>query len=279
MSKYSPIIGGVEQTDAVFRALNDPSRRLLLDRLFERDGQTLRELCDHLPAMTRFGVMNHPKVLGQAGLVTTARAGRATHHYLNPVPIQLIHDRWIDKFTAPMAEALSDLTTNLDPSNQDQRNPERGGSTMSRPTHVYETYIRCRPKEVWEALIDGDQTVRYYYGTRVESDWSPGAAVRYLGADGQVVADGEIVVAEEPERLEMRFHPRWDPVLEGEGPVHMVWAIDQVDGPHSPCRVRVEYHDLDPDSQTFRDFNQGLPFIVAGLKTLLETGQPLAAPA
>lgn len=257
------------QTDAVFRALNDPSRRLLLDQLFERDGQSLRELCQYLPEMTRFGVMNHLRVLGEAGLVSTARAGRATHHYLNPVPIQLIHDRWIDKFTAPTVRTLSDLTTTL----------ERGGSPMTTPTHIYETYIRCEPADVWRALVEGDQTVRYYFGTRVESTWAAGASIRYLGQDGQVVADGEIVAAEAPSRLEMLFHPRWDPVLEAEGSMRMVWLIDQADGPGTPCRVRVEYHDLDPTSQTFADFSQGLPLIVAGLKTLVETGDPLMTTA
>ena len=150
---------------------------------------------------------------------------------------------------------------------------------MSTPTHVYETYIRCGPADVWRALVEGDQTVRYYFGTRVQSTWDAGAPVRYLGHEGQVVADGEVVAADEPSRLEMLFHPRWDPVLEEEGPVRMVWLIDQADGPGTPCRVRVEYHDLDPASQTFRDFNQGLPLIVAGLKTLLETGDPLSTPA
>ena len=275
MSVWSPIIDGVDETDAVFRALNDRSRRLLLDELFERDGQTLSELCQHLPNMTRFGVMNHLKVLAEGRLVTTTRVGRARHHYLNPVPIRRIHDRWIDKFTAPMARTLSDLTTEL----------ERGGSTMTtnKPIHVYETYVRCRPKDIWQALVDGDQTVRYYYGTRVESEWSPGATIRYLGPDGTTVADGEVIVADEPDRLEMLFHARWDPELEAEGPVHMVWLIEPVDGPEpgrgALSKVRVEYHDVDPDGRTHQDFAGGIPFIVAGLKTLLETGDPLASSA
>ena len=208
--------------------------------------------------MTRFGVMNHLKVLAEGGLVTTARAGRQKHHYLNPVPIRRIHDRWIDKFTAPMAGALSDLTTQL----------EKGSSTMDDqngpeptvPTHVYETYIRCPPADVWRALVDGEQTVRYYYGTRVESDWAPGSPLRYLGHDGTVVADGEVVAADEPSRLEMLFHPRWDPELEAEGPVRMVWSIAAADGPATGAtRVRVEYHDLDPASRTYRDFTEGIP--------------------
>ena len=98
----------------VFRALGDPNRRVLLDRLFERDGQTLGELCLHLPGMTRFGVMKHLKVLEESGLVTVRRSGREKHHFLNPVPIRLIHDRWISKYAEPRVAALSDLKTTLE---------------------------------------------------------------------------------------------------------------------------------------------------------------------
>ena len=98
----------------VFRALSDPSRRLLLDSLFERDGQTLGELSARLPQMTRFGVMRHLDVLEDAGLITTRRAGREKRHFLNPVPIRLIHDRWIDKFTERRVSALTDLKRQLE---------------------------------------------------------------------------------------------------------------------------------------------------------------------
>jgi DNA-binding transcriptional ArsR family regulator len=94
--------------DEVFRALADPTRRSLLDELFRRDGQTLTELEQRLP-MSRFGVMKHLKVLEQAGLVTTRRQGREKLHHLNPVPIRLIHDRWVSKYAQPMAAALSEL--------------------------------------------------------------------------------------------------------------------------------------------------------------------------
>src|SRR5213082_1424664 len=99
--------------DLVFRALADPTRRYLLDRLFERDGRTLSELESDLE-MTRFGVMKHLRVLEEAGLVVTRRSGREKHHFLNPVPIRLIHDRWIDKYTERRVSALSELKTQLE---------------------------------------------------------------------------------------------------------------------------------------------------------------------
>ena len=99
--------------DLVFRALADPTRRLLLDRLFERDGRTLTELESQLE-MTRFGVMKHLRILEQAGLVVSRKTGRSRVHYLNPVPIRLIHDRWIDKYTEHRVSALAELKTQLE---------------------------------------------------------------------------------------------------------------------------------------------------------------------
>src|SRR6476620_7574734 len=98
---------------AVFRALADPTRRAILDRLFERDGQSLGEI-ERAFDMSRFGVMKHLRVLEEAGLVTTHRAGRSKLHFLNPVPIRLIHDRWIDKYTEHRVSALADLKHELE---------------------------------------------------------------------------------------------------------------------------------------------------------------------
>jgi DNA-binding transcriptional ArsR family regulator len=99
--------------DRVFKALADPTRRHLLDRLFERDGRTLTELESELE-MTRFGVMKHLRVLEEAGLVVSRRRGRHKLHFLNPVPIRLIHDRWIDKYTEPRVAALVELKDELE---------------------------------------------------------------------------------------------------------------------------------------------------------------------
>ena len=100
--------------DAVFRALADPSRRLLLDRLFDEDGQTLVALSAALPDMTRFGVMRHLGVLEEAGLVVTEKVGREKRHYLNPVPIRQVHDRWISKYAEPWVTGLVDLKDELE---------------------------------------------------------------------------------------------------------------------------------------------------------------------
>lgn len=249
--------------DEVFRAINDPSRRLLLDALFGNDGQTLGELCVHLPEMTRFGVMSHLRVLAEAGLVTTQKVGRSKHHYLNPVPIRLVHDRWIDKFAESRVGAITALKTYV----------ERGAQQM-KPDHVYTAYIAAEPASVWEALTNGDYTTQYFYGTRVESDWQPGSTLRYLSADGSIVADGEVIAVDEPERLEIKFHARWDPELEAEGPVREIWLLEATSGPAT--RLSVELYDAPETSRTYRDFTGGFPFIISGMKTLLETGEPMA---
>ena len=113
MTIWSHNIAGVSDDDLVFRALSDPTRRMLLDTLFARDGQTLGEL-ESTHQMTRFGVMKHLKVLEEADLVVTRRDGRRKLHYLNPVPIRLIHDRWIDKYTEPHASAVVELKNELE---------------------------------------------------------------------------------------------------------------------------------------------------------------------
>ncbi len=106
-------VGVMHDDDGIFKALADPTRRHLLDRLFERDGRTLSELESELE-MTRFGVMKHLRVLEDAGLVVTRKSGREKHHFLNPVPIRLIHDRWIDKYTERRVSALTELKQRLE---------------------------------------------------------------------------------------------------------------------------------------------------------------------
>lgn len=103
-----------DDLDPVFRALADPTRRAVLDALFERDGQTVVALCERFPEMTRFGVMKHLTVLEAANLVITHREGRTKQHFLNPVPIQQVADRWIGKYAQPFTRALVDVQQQLE---------------------------------------------------------------------------------------------------------------------------------------------------------------------
>jgi DNA-binding transcriptional ArsR family regulator/uncharacterized protein YndB with AHSA1/START domain len=249
--------------DEVFRALVDPSRRLLLDRLYERDGQTLGELAAALPGMSRQAAMKHLRALEAAGLVVTQREGRTKLHFLNPMPIRLIHDRWISRYTARLAGALGRLKADL----EEPMNPIK---------HVYQIYIRTTPERLWEAITDGRQTERYYYGTAVASEWQPGSMLVYTYPDGRVAADGKVLAVDRPHSLTVEFNARWDETIAAEPPVRMTWAITPLD---EMCRLTVTTDDLIAGSATAESFAGGVVFIVSGLKSLLETGEsiPVAA--
>lgn len=245
----------------IFRSVADPSRRLLLDRLFERDGQTLGELCGHLPAMTRFGVMRHLGVLEEADLVTTRKEGREKWHFLNPVPIRLVHDRWISKYAAPVVGAMSALKTHLE------------AQAMVTPDHVYSVYIKAQPDRVWRAITDGVETEQYYYGTRVGSDWTPGSRITYEYPDGKIAADGEILDIDPGRRVTMSFHARWHPEIEAEGPVRMTWQVE----PAGPGVTKLTVTSAGLGPKTAHEFGGGIVHIVSGLKTYLETGAAMVA--
>ena len=168
----------------MFKALADPTRRFLLDMLFQLDGRTLTELESELE-MTRFGVMKHLRVLEDAGLVVTMRSGREKLHFLNPVPIRLIHDRWIDKYRERQVSAL------VEP--QDGT----GGDGMSTQTEtavatqVYRVYIKASPDAIWDAITKPEWTQKYGYRGIVEFDaLEPGGTVP-LSRQRRDAADGD----------------------------------------------------------------------------------------
>src|SRR5437870_2576102 len=185
--------------DAVFKALSHPARRRLLDELFAEDGTPLSNLERALPEMTRFGVMKHLRVLERAGLVARRRVGRERHHYLNPVPIRQIHDRWLDRYRARAAAVLLDLKTTL----------EEGVMDTFAPVNVFTVFVKATPEQVWRAITESEFTQRYYYASTVESDWEPGSSYRYL-IDGNEAIVGEVLEADRPRRLVMSFDARWD---------------------------------------------------------------------
>ena len=250
--------------DAVFKALNDTSRRLLLDALFARDGQSLGELSDLLPQMTRFGVMNHLSILGDAGLVTTHKVGRRKLHYLNPVPLQLVHERWITKYTERKARTMTQIKSELE-----------AESRSTAPDHIYQVIINVSPPIVWNAIVDGDVTEKYFYGTRVESTWVEGGPITYTHPDGSVAAEGHIVCIDPGTMVEMTFQALWDDDLVAEGPAREIWRVEDL---HGATKLSIELYETPAGSKTYTDFTSGFPYIVSGMKTLLETGNTLPSP-
>src|SRR4051794_29190042 len=145
--------------DDVFRALGDPTRRSLLDELYREDGQTLSALEARLP-MTRFGVAKHLKVLEAAGLVVTRRRGREKLHFLNPIPIRLVHDRWVSKYAEPWAATLTGLKARIEEKPMEK---------------VFEIYIKTTPERLWQAITEPELRAKYNFGVGVQSDWSAGS--------------------------------------------------------------------------------------------------------
>src|SRR5688572_32145167 len=176
----------MEEDEAVFRALADPSRRRLLDLLFERDGRTLTELESELP-MTRFGVMKHLRVLEEAHLITTRKVGREKFHYLNPVPIQQVYDRWVSKYAQPFTHTLVQLKQKLE-------NPPM----PEKHSHVYSIFIRTTPEALWQALTDGAISQQYYFNSVVTSTWEKGDPYRYVRPTGELMLEGEVLEIDPP---------------------------------------------------------------------------------
>ena len=259
----------------MFRALADASRRILLDRLFERDGLTLGELEVALPAMTRFGVMKHLRVLEAAGVVSTRRVGREKHHYLNPVPIRRIHDRWLDKYRATTADALIDLQTMMEAPSM-LAAVDAGQATDAPPAHVFTIFIRTTPERLWRAITESEFTTRYYYRSRVESDWQPRSPYRYLiGDEVQIV--GEVLEADPPRRLVQSFDARWDGDVAPDPPTRLTWEIEGA-GP-SLVKLTVVHDGFTTRTATYDSVAGGMAYVLSSLKTLLETGRPLGEPA
>jgi DNA-binding transcriptional ArsR family regulator/uncharacterized protein YndB with AHSA1/START domain len=266
LAAYSPI-------DDAFKALSDPSRRLLLDRLNERNGQTLRELCAGLD-MARQSVSKHLAVLEAANLVTTVRRGREKLHYLNAAPINEIAERWITRYERDRVHALADLKRALE------------DTPMDRPSFVYVSYIKTTPERLWQALTEPAFTERYW-GMVFHSDWRTGS--RYvLNQFGLTIADDDQVVLEaEPyRRLSYTWHtvtPEWGGALglgdearerlAAEPRSKVTFDIEPLDD--EQVKLTVVHDGLAPAGLMGSLISRGWPRVLSNLKTLLETGEPL----
>jgi len=213
--------------------------------------------------MSRFGVMKHLKVLEEAGLVVTRRRGREKLHFLNPVPIRLVHDRWVSKYAEPWAEALSDLKHRLE---------ER---TMEK---VFEIYIKTTPERLWAAITDPDMRRKYSFGVLVESDWTQGSSYESKAGPetvgpGSAIADGENLEVDPPRRLVQSFRALCSDDVKAEGTSRVTWDIEPVG---DSCRLTVTHDRLREGANN--ELYGGWPMVLSGLKTLLETGETLTTP-
>jgi uncharacterized protein YndB with AHSA1/START domain len=242
--------------DDVFRALADPTRRSLLDELFREDGQTLGALEGRF-SMTRFGVMKHLKQLEDAGLVVTRRRGREKLHFLNPVPIRLVHDRWVSKYAEQWTAALSGLKNRLE----------------SHMEKVFEIYIRTTPERLWEAITDTEIRSKYQFGMRATSDWTPGSRYEMSSPAGGLLGEGVNLEIDPPRRLVQSMVALWGDDVKSEGTSRITWEIEPVG---DSCRLTVIHDQLREGAND--QLYGGWPMILSGLKTWLETGQLLTTP-
>jgi uncharacterized protein YndB with AHSA1/START domain len=243
--------------DAVFRALADPTRRSLLDELYRRDGQTLGALEAGLP-MTRYGVMKHLRVLEEAGLLTSKRRGREKLHFLNPVPIRLVYDRWVSKYAEPWAAGLTGLKRELEEDGMEK---------------VFEIYIKTTPERLWEAITNSEMRAKYNFGVGVNSDWTDGSAYRASHPAGVDIAAGENLEVDPPNRLVQSFTALWSDDVKAAGTSRVTWEIEPVG---DSCRLTVTHDQLAEGVND--EIYGGWPQILSGLKTLLETGELLTTP-
>jgi uncharacterized protein YndB with AHSA1/START domain/DNA-binding transcriptional ArsR family regulator len=266
--------------DAVFKALADPSRRRLLDRLNARNGQNLRELCDGLD-MARQSVTKHLAVLEAAGVVTTTRRGREKLHFLNAAPINDIAERWMNRYDRERAEALGDLKRALE------------DTPMQQTAFVYTTFIRTTPERLWQALTDPAFTRRYWGGAGLHSDWQVGSPILWQeGPDEEPRDLDQIVLEAEPYR---RLSYTWA-TLQPKHAELFGWSEERLAELQREPRSRVLF-ELEPVGDSVKltvthdgfapgsavleavsgrtEQTGGWPELLANLKTLLEIGDTI----
>ena len=244
--------------DQIFKALNDPTRRALLDQLRRKDGQSLTELEQRLE-LSRFGVMKHLKVLEEAQLVLTRKSGRFKYHYLNPVPLQDLMDRWVAPFLQTQTKALSDLKSKLERDTQ-----------MTKPDFMTQTFIRCTQDALWAALTEADQMAAYHFAcTAVQGNAQVDETTTFILPNGQAMLRQVTQEMDPKSRIAMTFEPLF---MGPDAPSsHMVYLIEPQG---EACKLTIEHYNIAPGQEGFAE---GWARLAASLKSYLETGTALKA--
>ncbi|ABD54018.1 ArsR/SmtB family transcription factor [Jannaschia sp. CCS1] len=246
--------------DTLFKALSDPARRAILDSLRARDGQSLTDLEPQLD-MTRFGVMKHLKLLEDAGLIVTKRQGRFKYHYLNPMPLQEMLDRWVAPFLQPQARHLSDLKAKLERSH-----------TMGKPDFMMQTFIRCTQDALWDALTKADQMAAYHFMcNEVRGNASVGNVTEFVLPDGNPMLRQVTTELDPKSRIAATFEPMF---MGPDAPAsHMVYLIEPQG---ETCKLTIEHYDMAPGQEGFAE---GWARLASSLKSYLETGKAMKGAA
>lgn len=245
----------------IFKALAAGSRRKVLDALFTKDGQTLSALSKNV-SMTRQGLSKHLQVLEDAGLIVTEFRGREKLHYLNPVPVRDITERWLAKYSTAQLDALIALKQAVE-----------GDAMNNDKTFAYQAVIRAPKERVWEALTSPEFTSQYFHATHIDSTWEPGAPVYYRNASGgNIAVDGEVLEIDPPHRLVISWHVRYNEEAIKETPSRVSFTLTESAG---QTRLKVVHDEFPADTVLFEGISDGWPWILSSLKSLLETGEAL----
>ncbi|MFA5885377.1 MAG: metalloregulator ArsR/SmtB family transcription factor [Acidimicrobiia bacterium] len=258
--------------DDVFKALGDPSRRRLLDRLNARNGQNLSELCAGMD-MTRQSVTKHLEILEAADLVVIVRRGRERLHYLNAAPIHDIADRWIGQYHRERVRALADLKNALE------------STPMETQSFVYATYIKTTPEQLWQGLTNPEFTKRYW-DMEFVTDWTAGARMTWHQRGVTIDDPAQVVLEADPyRRLSYTWHT-FTPELAREFDIaddviaklateRRSKVTFEIEDLGAMVKLTVVHDDFDADSIAVTMVSQGWPRVLSDLKTLLETGETL----
>ena len=262
----------MDSTDAVFKALADPTRRRMLDSLNDCSGQSLMELCAGLD-MARQSVSKHLAVLEAANLVTTVRRGRQKLHYLNAAPINEIEQRWINQYDRGRIRALGDLKHVLE------------GTAVENRAFVYTSYINTSPELLWKGLTDPAFTKRYW-DLELVTDWKVGSPITWEHHGVTIAHPDQIVLEADPfRRLAYTWHS-FTPELAAAVGIDEERRAKVASEPRSRvafdiepvgemCKLTVVHEFFTPDSTVASMVSEGWPLVISGLKTLLETGDVL----
>ena len=253
------------EDNLIFKALADPTRRTLLDLLQAHDGRTLNDLCAPLD-MSRFGVMKHLNLLEEAGLITTRKVGREKLHYLNAVPIRQIYERWVSKYAEPWAAGLTSLQFEL----------ERETQMETKPKHVNRIAIKSSPEQVWQAITDPAKTSKFWFNCAIQSSWEIGSSFELLGPEGEKKVKGVILELDRPHKLAVSWQFVNLPGTENDAPSRVTWEIAQHEELPGVTLVTAVHDDFEQALPTAGVLENGLPLVLSGMKTFLETGSTLA---
>ena len=247
--------------DKIFKALNDPARRAILDSLRQNDGQSLSELQSQFD-MTRFGVMKHLGLLEDAGLVLSKKQGRFKYHYLNAVPLQEVIDRWIEPLLAkPLARGLIDLKTHLEgtPKMLDDVKPE----------FVHQTIIRCTQDALWDALTLADQVALHHFDSScAEGDISRvNDTMVTKRKDGSVMLKQKVLSITPKTRLELTFETHTE-----KNGTNISRSVFLIAPEGDTCKLTCEHYEI---PAVHAPVAEGWPRYIASLKSWLETGKSI----